>query len=129
MVPIAPGNLLVPFFAEKYKRGRELLLAEIVNRSLLLTFASHIAVSCYLDGFYYENAPREPAPAEGRIHPEVIHHGAHVFLTKRELLQFQCPRPLNFYWQRLDCRIVEHALEALRFHEEPERGDRVSQLD
>jgi len=42
----------------------------------------------YLDEFYYANAPRGPVPAEGRIRREIIHHGAHVFLTQRELFNF-----------------------------------------
>jgi hypothetical protein len=42
----------------------------------------------YLDSFYYQNAPREPIPVEERIHPKVVHHGAHVFLTEREVFNF-----------------------------------------
>ena len=39
----------------------------------------------YLDGFYYENAPREALIGEGRVHPRFVHHGTKVFLTEQEL--------------------------------------------
>ena len=38
----------------------------------------------YLDSYYYENAPRTPVIAEGRIHPRIVHHGSQVFLTDKE---------------------------------------------
>jgi hypothetical protein len=43
----------------------------------------------YLDGFYYENAPREALTAQGRVHPEFVHHGAKVFLTEQEIFNFK----------------------------------------
>ena len=43
----------------------------------------------YLDSFYYENAPREAFAAQGRVHPEFVHHGAKVFLTEQELFNFK----------------------------------------
>jgi hypothetical protein len=55
---------------------------------LMLVAAAFWGHVLYLDSFYYQNAPREPVPAEGRIHPRVIHHGAHVFLTEREVFNF-----------------------------------------
>jgi hypothetical protein len=55
---------------------------------LVIVAASFWGYELYLDSFYYEYAPRESVPAEGRIHPKVVHHGAHVFLTQRELFNF-----------------------------------------
>jgi len=55
---------------------------------LMLVAAVFWSYELYLDGFYYENAPREAVAAEGRVHPKVVHHGAHVFLTERELFNF-----------------------------------------
>jgi hypothetical protein len=43
----------------------------------------------YLDSFYYENAPREELTAQGRVHPQFVHHGAKVFLTEQELFNFE----------------------------------------
>ena len=55
---------------------------------LILVAAAFWSYHLYLDSFYYENAPREPMPVEGRLHPKVIHHGTHVFLTDREVFNF-----------------------------------------
>jgi hypothetical protein len=63
-------------------------LKKVIIIGLLVIAAVFWGFGLYLDGFYYENAPREPVLAEGRIHPEVIHHGTHVFLTERELFKF-----------------------------------------
>jgi hypothetical protein len=43
-----------------------------------------------LASYYLENRPREPRPAEGRVHPEYIKvsYGATVFLTEREHLVY-----------------------------------------
>ena len=49
-------------------------------------FWSYIA---YLDNFYYENAPREALTAQGRVHPQFVHHGAKVFLTAQEAFNFE----------------------------------------
>jgi hypothetical protein len=43
----------------------------------------------HLDSFYYENAPREALTAEGRVHPQFVHHGSKVFLTEQELFNFE----------------------------------------
>lgn len=43
----------------------------------------------YLDSFYYENAPREALTAQGRVHPQFVHHGAKVFLTEQEVFNFE----------------------------------------
>ena len=51
-----------------------------------VAFFSYIA---YLDNFYYENAPREALSAQGRVHPQFVHHGAKVFLTEQELFNFE----------------------------------------
>ena len=55
---------------------------------LMLVAAAFWSYILYLDSFYYQNAPREPIPVEERIHPKVVHHGAHVFLTEREVFNF-----------------------------------------
>jgi hypothetical protein len=47
----------------------------------------------YLDGYYFQNAPRQPIAAEGRIYPRVVHHGAHVFLTEREKFNYDVVHP------------------------------------
>ena len=65
-----------------------LQLQKAIIIGLLVIAAAFWGFGLYLDGFYYKNAPREPVLAEGRIHPEVIHHGTHVFLTERELFNF-----------------------------------------
>jgi len=63
-------------------------LQKAIIIGLLVIAAAFWGFGLCLDGFYYKNAPREPVLAEGRIHPEVIHHGTHVFLTERELFNF-----------------------------------------
>ena len=70
-----------------------LQLQKAIIIGLLVIAAAFWGFGLYLDGFYYENAPREPVLAEGRIHPEVIHHGTHVFLTERELFNFNVLLP------------------------------------
>jgi hypothetical protein len=63
-------------------------LQKAVIIALMLVAAVFWRYELYLDGFYYQNAPREAVVAEGRIHPKVVHHGAHVFLTEGELFNF-----------------------------------------
>ena len=55
---------------------------------LFLVAAAFWSYIIYLDGFYYENAPREALIAQGRVHPRFVHHGAKVFLTEQELFNF-----------------------------------------
>ena len=64
-------------------------LQKTLTIALMVLAAVFWGYGMYLDSFYYENAPREPIPAEGRIHPIVIHHGADVFLTRREIFNFR----------------------------------------
>jgi hypothetical protein len=56
---------------------------------LFVTAASFWSYIIYLDGFYYENAPREAVAEEGRVHPMFVHHGAKVFLTEQEIFNFE----------------------------------------
>jgi len=65
-----------------------IIIQKAVVILLILVAAAFWSYNLYLDSFYYENAPREPIPVEGRIHPKVIHHGTHVFLTEREVFNF-----------------------------------------
>jgi hypothetical protein len=50
-----------------------------------LSFVS-LGLRIYLDGYFYQNSPREPITIEGKIYPRNVHHGAHVYLTKNENL-------------------------------------------
>jgi hypothetical protein len=63
-----------------------------VQRAIIVAFVLLAAVfwfyALYLDSFYYQNAPREAVPVEGRVHLKIIHHGARVFLTEREVFNF-----------------------------------------
>lgn len=55
----------------------------------MILAAAFWSYGLYLDDFYYENAPQEPVPAEGRIHPKFIHHyGTRVFLNDQEMFNF-----------------------------------------
>jgi len=59
---------------------------------IILLIAVAIAFWCaviYLDSFYYQNAPREAVTAQGRTHPQVVHHGTIIFLTEQEVFNFE----------------------------------------
>ena len=66
---------------------RPLLQKSLIIGLLILSFVS-LGLSVYLDGYFYLNSPREPIPAEGKVFPRNVHHGAHVYLTKNENLVF-----------------------------------------
>ena len=61
-----------------------------LRKVLLSIFTGMILLSAggmvFLDTYYYQYSPREPRPAEGRIYPKNVHHGAHVYLTRGEEL-------------------------------------------
>ncbi len=54
---------------------------------IILSFIS-LGLRIYLDGHFYQSSPREPIPAEGKIYPRNVHHGAHVYLNRNEDLVF-----------------------------------------
>lgn len=68
-------------------------MAVRIKKSLIILFVVIAALFwsyiIHLNGFYYENAPREAVAGEGRVYPKFIHHGAKVFLTKREAFNFE----------------------------------------
>ena len=70
-----------------------------LKKSLIIGFLGLSFVSLglrvYLDGYFYQNSPREPIPIEGKVYPKNVHHVTHVYLTKNENLFFDL-LPLAF---------------------------------
>ena len=54
---------------------------------IILSFIS-LGLRVYLDSYFYQNSPKEPIPAEGKVYARNVHHGAHVYLTGHENLVF-----------------------------------------
>ena len=42
-----------------------------------------------LDDYFYRTRPREPESESGRIHPQMIHGGVLVYLTRTEKFPFE----------------------------------------
>ena len=65
------------------------LLQKSMIVALILLAATCFIYILYLDSYYHLNGAREPQPEEGRIYPETVHHGTHIFLTEREKFNFE----------------------------------------
>ena len=64
---------------------------------IILSFAG-LGLRISLDSYFYQNSPREPIPAEGKIYPENVYHGTHVYLTRTEDMVFDLlPFALVFF--------------------------------
>ncbi len=61
---------------------------KIIVPSLLLVFAANLITIIYLDEYFYRNRPRVPNPAAKQVYALDIHHGARVYVTRSEKLQF-----------------------------------------
>ena len=62
-----------------------LLVKKIIVMTLMISGVTIFLYSLYLEDYYYQNAPREPEIASGRVVAYVVHHGTKVFLTEQEM--------------------------------------------
>jgi hypothetical protein len=63
-------------------------LRKTVVIALIAVCFATLAFVMYLDEHFYQTRPRQPEPQTGRIHPQWIHHGTRVHLTRVEKLPF-----------------------------------------
>lgn len=82
-----------------FQRGLRVLMVVQLQKLLIILLFVVAAAFCsyifYLDSFYFENAPREALTAQGRVHPQFIHHGTKIFLTEQEAFNFKVLFPSN----------------------------------
>jgi hypothetical protein len=67
------------------------LFRQIVVLGLLGIPFGILGRAFYLDGYYFENAPRAQEPVRGAVVPVNVHHGTTVFLTREEWRFFGSP--------------------------------------
>ena len=68
---------------------RQSIIQRLVVIILISLSFGVLALDVSLDSVYFETRPRSPLPEEGRVYPEYVHHGALVYLTKLEKLQYE----------------------------------------
>jgi hypothetical protein len=62
-----------------------LLLKKVIVLTLMISGVALFLLSMYLEDYYFQNAPREPDSASGRVVAYVVRHGTKVFLTEKEM--------------------------------------------
>jgi hypothetical protein len=63
-------------------------LRKTVVIALIVVCFGTLASNIYLDEHFYRTRPRQPEMQTGRIHPQLIHGGTQVYLTRAEKLPF-----------------------------------------
>jgi|SRR6266850_8338071 len=72
----------------KTRKNRKLPKRALVLFFIVAAFGS-IALYGILDARYYQTSPRTPQIDQGKVHPEHVHHGALVYLTRTERLVYE----------------------------------------
>src|SRR4051794_38592741 len=54
--------------------------------SCVALFVAAVFTQIYADEHEYRTSPRQPEPSSGHVYLRGIHHGALVYLTRREVL-------------------------------------------
>ena len=67
---------------------RQTIIQRLVIIVLISLSFGVLAVDVALDTVYFKTRPRSPRPEEGRIYAEYVHHGALVYLTRLEKLEY-----------------------------------------